>query len=130
MNKEGHESKLRDWILAYYGNTVFNNCEHSKLPQMTGTLLEFHINPAAKPVACHKIAPVPLHWKTRVKADPDRDVALGVLERLPDNKPLKWLSRMVIADYQPLNRHSTRQTFPIQSILFHRAVYAHGVGYR
>ena len=84
---------------------------------MTGISLEFHINPSAKPRACHKIVPVPLHWKTQVKVDLDRDVALGVLEKVSDNCPVTWLSRMVITakangnprrtvDFQPLNRHS------------------------
>ena len=93
---------------------------------MTGTPLEFHINTSAKYVACHKVVPVPLHWKTRVKADLDRDVALGVLEKVPDNTWVTWLSRMVITaksngdprrtiDYQPPNNHSQRQTFPVQS---------------
>ena len=61
-----------------------------------------------------------------MKADLDRDVALGVLEKVPDNCPVTWLSRMVITakangsprrtvDYQPLNKHSLRQTFPMQS---------------
>ena len=82
--------------------------------------------PSANPVACHKIAPVPLHWKSRVKVDLDRDVALGVLEKVPDNIPVKWLSRMVITakgngeprrtiDYQPLNRQALCQPFPVQS---------------
>ena len=80
INEEGAVDKLKEWIISYYKDTVFNNCEHSRLPQMTGTPFEFHINPSAKPTACHKIVHVPLHWKTQVKADLDRDAALGVLE--------------------------------------------------
>ena len=52
-----------------------------------GNPLELHVDPAAKPVACHKPTPVPLHWKKQVKADLDRDVALRVLEKVPDNTP-------------------------------------------
>ena len=117
---------LKQWLLDHYASTVFNTCEHQKLPMMTGTPLQLHVDPAAKPVACHKVTPVPLHWKYKVKADLDRDVALGVLEKVPDNTPVDWLSRMVITaksngdprrtiDYQPLNKHSRRQTFPVQS---------------
>ena len=98
----------------------FNNCEHQNLPQMSGTPLEFHINTSAKPVACHKVMPVPLHWKTKVKADLDRDVALGVLEKVPDKTPVSWLSRIVITvksngDPRHTNQQLQRQTFPIQS---------------
>ena len=35
LTKEGAVAKLKEWIIAYYEDTVFNNCEHSKLPQMT-----------------------------------------------------------------------------------------------
>ena len=79
---------MESWILNHYGSSVFNNCEHNKLAQMTGTPLEFHINTSAYQVACHKVVSVPLHWKTRVKEDLDRDIALGVIEMVPDNPHL------------------------------------------
>ena len=78
---------LKQWLLDHYASSVFNVCEHQKLPMMTGTPLQLHVDPAAKPVACHRVTPVPLHWKYKVKADIDRDVALGVLEKVPDNNP-------------------------------------------
>ena len=65
INEEGALDKLKQWIISYYRETVFNNCEHSRLLQMTGTPLEFHINPSAKPVACHKIVPVPCIGRPR-----------------------------------------------------------------
>ena len=103
-----------------------NVCELQALPLMTANPLQLHVDPAAKPVACHKPTPVPLHWKQQVKANLDPDVALGVQEKVPDNTPTKWLSRMVITpksngdpcrtiDYQPLNKYSQRQSFPVQS---------------
>ena len=87
---------LKQWLLDYYASTVFNTCEHQELPLMTGPPLRLHVDPSATPVACHKVNPVPLHWKNKVKADIDRDVALGVLEKIPGNTPTDWLSRMVI----------------------------------
>ena len=56
----------------------------------------------------------------------DRDVRLGVLEKVPVNTPTKWCSRMVIAtkqngqprrtvDMQALNAASVRQTHHTQS---------------
>ena len=83
-------AKLKQWLLDHYASSVFNVCEHQELPLMSGNPLELHVDPNAKPVACHKPTPGPLHWKERVKADLDRDVALGVLERVPDNTPTPW----------------------------------------
>ena len=56
----------------------------------------------------------------------ERDVAIGVLEKVPINTPTTWLSKMVITakangeprrtvDYQQLNKHIKRQTFPLES---------------
>ena len=118
--------KLKQWLFKHYASTTFNTCEHQQLPMMTGPPLKMFIDPNATPVACHKITPVPIHWKEKVKEDLDRDVKLGVLFRVPHNTPTNWLSRMIITskangeprrtvDFQPLNKHSKRQTFPIQS---------------
>ena len=80
----------------------------------------------AKPVACHRVHPIPLHWQERVHRDFVRDVNLGVLEKLPTNTPNTWLSRMVLTsksngdprrtvDYQPINKHVQRQIFPMET---------------
>ena len=85
-----------------------------------------HLDTSAPPAICHKVVPVPIHWRDKVKADIDRDVRLGVLEKVPDNTPVTYLSRMVITakangdprrtiDFQGLNRNSSRQTFPVDS---------------
>ena len=55
-----------------------------------------HLDISAPPAICHKVVPVPIHWRDKVKADIDRDVRLGVLEKVPDNTPVTYLSRMVI----------------------------------
>ena len=79
-----------------------------------------------RPTAIHVPAPVPIHFQEEVKKGLDRDVALGVLEKVPVNTPVKWLHRMVIApkkngtprrtvDPQPLNEASLRQTHHTQS---------------
>ena len=118
--------RLKQWLMKYYESTTFNTCDHQQLPLMTGSPLRLHIDPHATPVACHKVVPVPLHWRDQVRSDLERDVRIGVLERVPDNTPVTWQSRMVITakanndprrtiDYQPLNKHSTRQTFPVDS---------------
>ena len=80
----------------------------------------------AKPVAVHTPAPIPVHWATQVKAGLDRDIRLGVLERVPVNEPTSWCSRMIITpkhdgsprrviDYQPVNDHCPRQTHHTRS---------------
>ena len=71
-------AQLKQWLVDYYASTVFNVWEHQALPLMTANPLQGHVDHTAKPVACHKPTPIPLHWKHQVKADVDRDVALGV----------------------------------------------------
>ena len=50
----------------------------------------------ASPVAIHTPSQVPLHWQKDVLAGLERDVRLGVLERVPVNDPVSWNSRMII----------------------------------
>ena len=87
---------LKEWLLNYYGSTTFNICEHQPLPMMKCEPLQLFLNPEAKPVAVHKPAVVPIHWQDKVFADLERDVALGVLEKVGPNTPVTWCSRMVV----------------------------------
>ena len=77
-------------------------------------------------MAVHSPSQVPLHWQQAVKDGLDRDVRLGVLERVPVNDPVTWSSRMVITakadgsprrvvDYTNLNKHAPRQTHHTES---------------
>ena len=81
--------------------------------------MKIHVDAGAKPVAKHKPTYVPLHWKERVKADIEKDVRLGIIERIPDGEPVEWLHRLVITskedgslrrtvDLSPLNKHCKR----------------------
>ena len=74
-----------------------------------------------KPVAAHRPTIVPIHWQEQVYNDLERDVKLGVLEKVPPNTPVTWCSRMVVTskadgsprrtvDLQPQNKHAVRQT--------------------
>ena len=123
---------LKQWLLDRYAATTFNTCEHQALPMMNCEPLELHVDPKAKPTAIHKPAAVPIHWQERVYQDLERDVRLGVLEKVEPNTPATWCSRMVVTaksdgsprrtvDLQPQNRHSVRQTQHVQSP-FHLAV--------
>ena len=83
--------------------------------------LELFIDKEAKPVACHKAAQVPVHFKQQVEKEIRRYVKLGVLEEFPPNMSTTWCSRMCIQtkksgkprrviDLQPINKHTVRQT--------------------
>ena len=113
---------LKDYILNRYAASAFNVCQKQPLPLMKGSPpLRLHVDPSARPVAVHTPAQIPLHWQDAVKGGLDRDVRLGVLEKVPVNEPVEWCSRMVVQpkpsgeprrtiDYQPLNSHAPRQT--------------------
>ena len=80
--------RLKAWILDRYRASTFNVCNCKPLPLMKDSPpLELFIDPTAKPVACHKPAQVPIHFKDRVEAELRRDVRLGVLEEVPPNTP-------------------------------------------
>ena len=87
---------IKQWLLDCYASTTFNLCEHQPLPLMTGEPLRLYMDPDAKPTAIHSPASVPVHWHEKVKQDLDRDVRIGVLERVPVNSPSTWGSRMVV----------------------------------
>ena len=89
--------KLKAWILQRYRSSAFNCCHNQKLPLVKETIpLNLHVDKNAKPVAIHKPFPVPVHWKEAVKAGLDKDVKMGVLEKVPVGEPTTWCSRMVV----------------------------------
>ena len=114
--------RLKQYILDRFASSGFNCCEHQALPLMSGSEpLRLYVDPKAKPRAIHTPSQVPLHWKKAVKDGLDRDERLGVIEKVKENTPTNWCSRMVITakgdgsprrtvDYQPLNSVSPRQT--------------------
>ena len=93
MSNEG----LRRFIIKRYMKSGFNNCQIQPLKMMySDKPLLFFVDPNVKPVAIHKAAIIPIHLKARVKADLDRDVRLGSLEKVDVNSPVKWLSRLIV----------------------------------
>ena len=87
---------------------------------MTGQPLHVTFKPGATPFATHCPIPVPHHWKKAVKADLDHNIALGIIEPMPQGTPTVWCARMVIApkkdgsprrmvDLQPLNKVTLRE---------------------
>ena len=138
---EQNREKIKQWILNYYSSSAFNQCECQPLPLMKDTPpLKLFIDPKAVPVAIHKPRPVPIHFQAKVKAGLDRDVALGVLEKVPVGVPTTWCSPMLVTpkkngeprrvvDLQALNLASVRQTHATESP-YHQAVGIPGGTYK
>lgn len=92
---EENRGKLEETLRQLYRSSAFNTCEHQQLPLMTGPPLRLMINKLATPKPHHNPIPVPIHWQAEVKAGLDRDVQLGVLEKVPIGTPVTWCHQMV-----------------------------------
>ena len=119
---------LKNLLLEHYSSSTFNTCQHQPLPLMHGPPLEFHVEANARPHAICTPASVPVHWRKQVEEDLRRDVALGVLEEVPENTPVTWCHRMVVCrkhngdprrtvDLGKLNNVSIRQCHPTEPAL-------------
>ena len=113
--------KIKDWIVNWYKSSTFNTCEHQPLPKMKGEPLGIYTREDGKPYVVHTHSPIPVHFQQEVKEQLDRDVRLGVLEKVPPNTPTTWCRRLVVAtkkngtptrivDLQAQNNGSVRQT--------------------
>ena len=92
VETEQCREKLQEWLLDYYAASTFNCCPHQESKGMTGPPVKLAIKPDAE-LTCHtKPFRVPLHWK-----DIERDVKLGIIEKLPPNTPAICCHRMVVA---------------------------------
>ena len=118
---ESNIPKLKDWLLKTFESSAFNQCAHQPLPQMTGEPMKVEFKNDCKPYAVHTPIPVPHHWKERVKEDLDRDVRLGIIEKVPQGTSTEWCARMVVTakkngdprrtvDLQQLNKATLRET--------------------
>ena len=119
-------AQLKQLIIKHYASSAFNKCTRQTLPMMKGEPLPIHIKVGSKPYAAHTPIQVPIHWEDQVRKDLDRDVALGVLEKVPLNSPTSWCARMIVVPkqngeprrtvyLQQLNKSSLRQTHPNRS---------------
>ena len=122
---EENRDKMKNLLLKHYASSTFNTCQHQPLPLMHGPPLELHTDPNVKPQTIYTPASVPVHWKEQVEKDIRRDVALGVLEEVPENTPVTWCHRLVVCrkhngeprrtvDLQKLNDASIRQCHPTE----------------
>ena len=123
---EANRDALEQHLRTVFKASTFNTCTHQTLPMMAGPPLRLNIDPEATPVAAHKAASIPVHWEATVKEHLDRDVRLGVIEKVPIGTPDTWCHRMMIVgksngeprrviDFQPLNAHATRETHHTRS---------------
>ena len=96
--------KLERCLLDLYSASSFNVCEHQPLP------LTLSIDLTATPKSFHTPIPVPIHWQDEVKAVLDRDVRLGVLEKVPLGMLVTWCHRMVICT-KKMGHSGGRSTF-------------------
>ena len=113
--------KLKEWLLKEFAASAFNQCPHQPLPEMTGKPVKLRFKEESKPHAIHTPIPVPRYWKQEVKADLDRDVRLGIIEKVPQGTTTEWCARMVVTpkktgkprrtvDLQQLNKATFRET--------------------
>ena len=119
MTKE-NRAIIQKHLLEQFASSTFNQCENQQLPTMTGHPVRITVEDGAEPVF-QKGKSVAIHLEKDVKASLDRDVNLGVIEKLPVNTPTEWCARMVITpkpngagirrcvDFTGLNKVSKRQ---------------------
>ena len=110
---EENRHDLEKWILQYYSFSAFNVCPHQKLQVMTGEKLNITFKPDITPHAIHKPIPIPHHWKDKVKAQLDADIALDIIEPVPQGVPTRWCSRMVVVSKKD---GSPRRTVDLQAL--------------
>ena len=113
--------KLKNWLIEAFEASGFNTCTHQPLQAMTGAPVNIKFKDGITPKAVHTPITVPLYWQSKVKADLDRDVRLGIIEKVPQGVPTTWCSRMVTqakqngeprrtVDLQQLNDATLRET--------------------
>ena len=108
-----NKDKLEIWIKEHYAASAFNTCRRQTMPCTTGPKMRIFTQPGAVPVAVHKPAPVPLHWRAAVKSALSADVSRGVLEKVPIGTPTTWQTRMVL---QPKKDGKPRRTVDLSAL--------------
>ena len=110
---EKNKGKLKSWLINEFESSAFNTCTHQPLQEMTGGPMKFHFKENYQPHAVHTPLPIPHHWEDTVKDDIDRDVRLGILEKVPEGTPVEWCARMVV---QPKSDGKPRRTVDLQEL--------------
>ena len=79
---------MKRWLLKRYSALAFNKCTYQPLPEMRGPPVEIHLTKNPIPQRVSTPATVSLHWQEQVKANLDKDKAMGVIERVEE--PSEW----------------------------------------
>ena len=118
---------LTKLLLDHYASSAFNTCGHQPPPLMKSSPpLEIHLRPDATPHAVYTPVNVPVHFRDAIKKGLDRDVELGILEKVDVNEPVEWCAQMCITrkhngeprrtvDMRKLNEATIRQPNPSDS---------------
>ena len=72
--------RLKAWLMEKFETSSFN-ISSAPMAKMSGPPMKIHVDPDARPIAIHKPISIPHHWQAQVKADLDRDVKLGIIEK-------------------------------------------------
>ena len=112
--------RLERWLMDAFASSAFNITDEP-LPTMSGPPMKIQLKADAVPHAIHTPIPIPHHWKAKVKADLDRDIAMGIIEPVPIGTPTRHCARMVVVakrngeprrtvDLSALNKQCLRET--------------------
>ena len=92
-----NREQLEKLLVEHYQSSTFKMCEHQQLPAMSGMPLRVQLKEGATPpTVANQPAEVPNTFKSKVKADLDREERLGVIERVPHNTPQTFCTRMLV----------------------------------
>ena len=104
---------MKKWLLEEFASSAFNQSPHQPLPVMIGEPIKLHFKEGTTPYAVHTPIPVPHHWKEKVKEDLERDIRLGIIEKVPQGTTTQWCARMVVA---PKKNGNPRRTVDLQKL--------------
>ena len=88
---------------------------------MTGKHHKLHLKDNVVRYAAHTPINVPHYWENEIKQQLDKDVELGMLQKVPVGEPTEWCMRIVpvakqdgkpcrTVDFQPSNKYCDRET--------------------
>ncbi|GFO46586.1 hypothetical protein PoB_007309100 [Plakobranchus ocellatus] len=86
--------KLEQWLLNHCESSTYS--VHQIIPMIPGPPMKLMTDPEAKPVAHHPPIPLPTHWQEKVKAGPDQDVQLDMIEPVLVGNLVTWCHHMVV----------------------------------
>ena len=80
---------------------------------MTGEPIKLHFKEELKPHTVHTSIWVPHHWKQHIKDDPDKDVCLCIVEKVPQWATSTWCAKVVVTLE---NNGNPRDIFGLQQL--------------